>query len=293
MKVETAVVPTESARVAVEWVDPFAHDLPMPQDKQVLLLINGYQRTRSDFRALQKRLASLLPHVVTVSLDNRGCGETVSESSDFSLDDMVKDAFAAGQFVAQKYGLSRFSVLGISMGGMIAQVLASQNSGAVVRLVLVSTTMGGPSRVFPADESESLVATTFRPWGTDVAAIEARLRRYFAPRFLRSSPLIFKGMVQGMSKMGAGAGQGALAKAQFHASVTFNGEAAVAGIECPTLVISGSEDGVIPLENSKILYKSLKNPSLRVYEEVGHLILVEEPQKLVEDLKGFLAPHLY
>jgi len=260
----------------------------------LLVLVNGYQRTRLDFRAFRKRLAALAPDIATLALDNRGVGETrlAPGATSIGMHDMAADAGELAHAFSRKLGLEGCSLLGISMGGMISQTLAAEDSG-VKKCVLVSTTAGGGGRVWPAHVTDAEEAQRFRPWPSDEEGMRRRMERYFGPRFLKNSPLLVSMMVKNMLKAYASpasaegdAGEGS--RLQFQASAGFDGTGLGPHIGCPTLVVTGCEDAIIPKENAYFLASHLPSATLVEYPDVGHLILVEEPEKFVTDVAKFL-----
>lgn len=315
--VEAGFVECEGARLAFDVLVPrlTPEPSPEPQARRLLLLVNGYQRTRADFRAFRKRLAVLAPHLVTVSLDNRGCGETVLTdviNHPLTLDRLAQDAGALGAAVASVVtnpsaeantgGLApssaKFAVLGISMGGMVAQILAARCQ-SVSACVLVSTTAGGHGRIWP-DHIDPKEQRAYRQWPTDEAGMKRKMARYFGPRFLARSPLLVDMMVKNMLKAQRGeavlggeadssSGHPNGSRLQFEAAANFDGTGLLADINCPTLVVTGDKDFIIPQENADYLLSRLPQAILVRYAEAGHLVLVEEPERFVVDVANFLG----
>jgi pimeloyl-ACP methyl ester carboxylesterase len=257
--------------------------------QNLLVLINGYKRDRLDFRAFRKKIEKLSPHTATIALDNRFCGQTKVTSSELlTVTRMARDVLALSAIFCKALNLKVFSLLGISMGGMIAQTLASGNS-CVEKLFLVSTTSGGMGRTWPVEVKDPKTLEYKNLYET-LDSTKKHMLRYFGKRFLKSSPLLFEMVCKNLVKANAGENSknGDGAKNQFYASVIFDGVKNLSNIKAKTLVISGNEDHVIPLENSNYLSKQILNSSLIVYHEVGHLILIEEPEKIVNDICNFL-----
>jgi pimeloyl-ACP methyl ester carboxylesterase len=82
-----------------------------------ITLINGYTRPSSDFKLLGSFLAGEQKKVFC--FDNRGCGQTEAVL-DFSIEEIVGDVVD----IWNSLGILQSDVLGISMGGLIAQRLA-------------------------------------------------------------------------------------------------------------------------------------------------------------------------
>lgn len=257
------------------------------QPTQLLLLVNGFQRPRGDFRAFRKRLGAMAPHIATVALDNRGTGESalVSDAA-VSVEQMALDASMLAEAFASKLALSHFDVLGISMGGLISLALSRSNP-KVSHLVLVSTTAGGRRDGVPswlADEKKK----EFRPWPQDEEGMRARMRPYFGRAFLERSPLLFDMMIKNMLKKAGDAQAQTGSKLQYTASRSFDASPFLGEIKAKTLIVTGEEDEVMPPANSRYLNENLPGSRLVQYPSVGHLILIEEPEKFVADVANFL-----
>ncbi|KAB8033352.1 alpha/beta fold hydrolase [Fluviispira multicolorata] len=257
--------------------------------QNLLILVNGYQRSRLDFRAFRKKIERLSPNTATLSLDNRFCGETiVNDLESLSVQIMARDVCALAAIYCQKLNLNSFSLLGISMGGMIVQTLAAHNEN-VEKLFLVSTTAGGSGRIWPVHVNDPK-NLKFKNNYITLESTKEHMFRYFGKRFLQGSPLLFdmmcksilKARVENESNTDKGA------EIQFYASAEFDGVSFLSQIKAKTFIISGNEDQIIPVENSYYLKENIESSNLKVYEGVGHLILVEEADKFVEDVSAFL-----
>jgi 3-oxoadipate enol-lactonase len=59
-------------------------------------------------------------------------------------------------------------------------------------------------------------------------------------------------------------------------------------ITAPTLVLSGRSDGLNPPEAGEELARGIPHARFEVYEHSGHMLAAEEPDRLIDDLDGFL-----
>jgi pimeloyl-ACP methyl ester carboxylesterase len=254
----------------------------------LLVLVNGSQRTRLDFRAFRKKLGNLAPHVATLALDNRYCGETIFNSDktdEFSIDMMAKDALALASIYMKKLQLNCFSVLGISMGGMIAQTLASLPVASIDRLFLVSTTAGGVGRTWSKPVSD-VTQLKYENKNTDLESTKKNMSRYFAEKFLKNSPLLLEMMCKTMVK--ASSENTPAAAEHYRVSSQFDGVFTLNSLSAKKIVIiSGNEDNIILVENSYYLHRRLVDSQLIIYPQVGHLILIEDSERFVQDIASF------
>lgn len=274
----------DGARIAFDYDPP--HNGGRPE--KLLVLINGFARPRADFRAFRKRIQTRMTSLATVALDNRGAGETEGGLESLSVQTMARDAAYIAQTLATAVGLQSYNVLGVSMGGMIAQTWAAQDR-RVESLFLVSTTAGGDARVWPAgiDPVEAR-RKPFEPWPADPEVMHRRMSRYFGPVFRRSSPLLIDIMVKNMLKSHTVEAAQGRARAQYNATVGFDGTSLARLIRCPTLVLTGSEDEIIPPQNSAEIAKLIENAQVHVFPDMGHLLLIEDPENFVAQVCSFL-----
>jgi pimeloyl-ACP methyl ester carboxylesterase len=283
----------------------------------LLVLINGYQRDSSDFRAFRKRLRVQIPSVSFLAIDNRGCGKSsiLPENSNFSfsVQTMSNDSIVCIQSALKILSLKenhnqinfkqvKLYLLGISMGGMICQKIASEMNNCE-GLILVSTTAGGEARVWPTNKLASKNRTEFQPWPSTLEGMKTRMEKYFGSRYLKTHSFVVEKMCESLfKKYNMTQAQKNISQdsdteninsmRQFEASANFDGTNSLGRIHCKTIIFTGSEDKIIPKENSYLLNSQIKNSSVVEYPEVGHLILAEEPEKFVFQVKQFLQETL-
>ena len=236
-----------------------------PATRHTLTLINGYGRPHNDFRRLGKELVQANCKVVT--LDNRAVGRSIVKQP-FALQDMCADVVALWQHLEIKSS----AVLGISMGGAVAQLLALAYPTRVSHLVLVS----------------SFCDTTFtlnrnqRRWQS-LADAQATLTNYVAADFYQhNQPLmtaIAKQMWQERNKSNA--------SLQDKVVSGFTTRARLADISCPTLVIHGTEDRIINPQAAEVFAQTIPNTKLCLLPQAGHLLLLEKPTELHEQVLEF------
>ena len=88
-----------------------------------------------------------------INMDNRDAGDSALGTGPYTIADMADDV--AG--VIRNLHLGRTHIVGILMGGMIAQELAIRYPELVDKLVLVATTAGGPASVNAKPEIAALL----------------------------------------------------------------------------------------------------------------------------------------
>ncbi len=247
-----------------------AYDVHVPSAgaSKLLVMLNGFRRPRQDFRALRRRLHTLDNTLATLAIDHLGSGETESQSmSNLSpqLELLAHDVCTVASHVATDLGFSHYSLLGISMGGMIAQLAARENN-SLSKLVLISTS----------------------PRAIERLSHEIPLRDYFGNTFSASHIAMVEAFVKSVESESAKQANTEKARWQRSEIEKFDISDTLHNVICPTLIISGDDDVVIPHSNSVELSRNIPHSLLVLYPGVGHILLVESPDRLALDVSSFL-----
>ena len=241
-------------------------------DGPALLLVPGIPAVSSDWFPFADRLKERFRVVV---YDNRGSGRSDAPPGPYSIPQMARDAVA----VLDTLAIERAHVFGVSLGGMIPQELAIGFPERVDRLVLGSTHAGFKDAVQPRREVTQ--AFTFE---TDDWAERMRTLAPFAfapgvdPELLASFIEKKSGDVQPDHGY----------RGQQAAVVAHDTADRLASIERPALVIAGSQDQIIPAENSELLRERIPGARLELIDGAGHLFFIEKPERTMELLDAFL-----
>jgi len=236
-------------------------------------LVNGHVRPLTDFRMLGRHLTSLGFRVL--ALDNRGAGLTTTTTA-FTLADMAADVSSLWDHL----GIATSALLGISMGGFIAQTIAGDEVTAtrVSQLFLVSTAM-----------RQALISPDRRPWTTDPAEVELKLRTYFTAQFFERNRPLVRGMAKQVAKAVAEGPFVEQSKRQVAAIRGVDLTVTASHIKAPTYVLHGAEDEVIALSAGEELQAHIHGANLQVFPGAGHLLLAEAPQALYNAVAKALA----
>ena len=214
-----------------------------------------------------------------VTLDNRGIGASDVPPGPYSAAQMASDVVA----VLDDAGIERSHVVGTSLGGMIAQELATRHPARVDRLVLVSTTPGG-SGSYPMPEATIRLIAEM-----PVLPLEESLRRgvvnALSPGALAEQPTLADQInaLRLANPFDLGGWQ-----SQAIGGATYDGGDRWRSIAAPTLLIHGTADTVVDYRNSKLLASGIPNARLLLFEGAGHLLFWEEPERFVGDVSEFL-----
>ena len=254
-----------------------------------LLLIMGLG---ADSTAWLLQIPDFAKHYRAIAFDNRGVGRSSKPSGPYTIHEMADDA--AG--LLDQLGIERAHVLGVSMGGMIAQELALRHPERVRGLVLACTF---PE---PDEETESgrrLYASQLGGSVTsegelkiDVSALDPLaffqmlmpkvFNQSFLERELPKLMQLFGGALQWGFSMEAilaqvGAVMGHKATDRLHR------------ITAPTLVITGDADLLVPPANSDILAANIPGARLVKVPGGSHGFNFETPEVFNREVLSFLS----
>jgi len=208
----------------------------------------------------------------------------IPPSPPYTLDDMADDS--AG--VIAELGLAGAHVVGASMGGMIAQILAARHSERVLSLTSIMSTTGEPHLRQAAlglrldfvkprsqgDDREACIRAAVAMWrrigSPEFPAEEAWLRRRVELDFDRC--YYPPGVVRHLLAVMAAPGRGEMLRA----------------VRTPTLVIHGSEDPLIPLDGGQSTAESIPGATLKVFDGMGH----DFPVELIPAMTDLIAQHV-
>jgi pimeloyl-ACP methyl ester carboxylesterase len=224
-------------------------------------------------------IARLTPHLEVVTFDNRGTGGSDRPEEGYTLEVMADEAVA----VLDAIDRPRAHVIGISMGGMIAQLVALRHPGRVERLVLIATHGGGRTVVPPTAEAMRVLMPDRSLPPAEI--VRSSMAAIAAPGFAQREPAAVDAIV-------------ALALAQPTPQMTFarqmtailasNRMDRLGTITAPTLVVHGSEDPLIPPANGEAIARAIPGARLLELPACGHLPMWECPRRLADELLHFL-----
>jgi pimeloyl-ACP methyl ester carboxylesterase len=271
--ITSAATRTASASLSSEWVTlincrSFHYVTAGPEDAPALLFLHGYA---DSWRSAELLIPSLQNHFRVFLLDQRGHGESDSDFDRFTIADFAVDA---ADFIETVIGRP-VTLVGHSLGSLVAQRVAAHYQDLVTRLVLIGTadTSGGnPGLIdlkhalaehgshIPAELVRALQQCTLaQPISRDQLDI-------FTNESLRLQPKVWHSVATALS----------------------DDDQVIAGrIRVPTLILWGDQDRVFDLHSQHRLQRLLRQSKLTVYPEVGHAPNWEIPETVARDIIGF------
>lgn len=226
------------------------------------------------------QIPALPRHFRTIVIDNRGVGKSDKPNEEYTVSLMASDA--AG--LLRSLGISKSHVVGVSLGGYIAQELALNHPDLIDRLVLMATSCGGPRYL-----------ELTKPLWDEIAKLaglppEQIIRRGMSfavtERFYRDFPeYIERGVAIRMEDL-----QPLFAfTRQSAAAMSYDSRARAHLLRHPTLILAGAQDRVMPLVLTEELAKKIPNAQFKVFPNAAHLLFLEEADAVNQVIVGFLS----
>jgi 3-oxoadipate enol-lactonase len=247
---------------------------PNPKGQPAVLLLHGLGANGSSW-ALQ------IPPLIEAGFrplapDAPGFGDSPYDGKGWS----IKRAAAAMAELLLELQTGPAHVVGLSMGGAIAQQFAIDHPQLTGKLILVSTfaalrpvrwtgwfyylqrfilvhTLGIPAqakfvarRIFPAEKDESL-------------------REMLVQQITRADPRAYRGAMRSLG--------------------LFNSRNKLVRIKAATLVITGVNDTTVSYENQRLLAEGIRGARLVIIPGAGHAVSVDQPESFNKTLMEFLA----
>lgn len=197
-----------------------------------------------------------------IAFDNRGIGDSEAVRGWPTMDAFADDA----RRVLDDAGWDTAHVVGVSLGGMIAQALTLAHPSRVRSLTLIATHAGGPAGLMPrAAGLRAFLGAMVGPRQGRVAALQALL---YPPAFLAAvDPAALRARIA--AQLGERAAPETL-RAQLAAVARFRAGRRLAGVRVPTLVIRPDADVLIRPAHSDRLARSIPGAKLLALPDAGH-----------------------
>jgi pimeloyl-ACP methyl ester carboxylesterase len=213
---------------------------------------------------------ALAEDFAVLTYDNRGVGRSSRIDEGFTIAELAADARA----LLDAVGWSSAHVVGISMGGMVAQELALRWPGRVRTLTLGCTSAGGPQAALAPAETMARLAEAWQTrdretvvratWETNVcaafAADDEAWQRFRAIALELPVPM-------------------AIIALQVQAIAAHDALARLHWLSMPTLIVHGTDDRMLPVSNAHAMAAQLPTARVELWDGVGHLFFWERPRE--------------
>ncbi len=229
----------------------------------------------ADHGMWQPQVEALARHFTVLAYDIRGHGRSAAPPGPYSLEQLADDAEA----LLAHLGVQRTHWVGLSLGGMIGQVLALRHPDRLDRVVLADTN----AQVPPAGQAMWAERAALAHSQGMAALVEATLARWFTPAFAPAEPEAYRRTAE----------QIAATPAEGYAGCC----AAISGLDTlarlprlthPALVMVGEQDMATPVSASQQIAQAWPGAELVVLPGAAHLSNLEQPDAFNRELLRFL-----
>jgi pimeloyl-ACP methyl ester carboxylesterase len=246
-----------------------------------LVLLHGYTGHARSWDAFAE---SMTDHYRVLALDQRGHGESAwAGTGGYGVDQMADDLAA---FVGA-LGLTGFSLLGLSMGGMVAMEYAGRRPKELAALVIVDIgpelAATGTGRIRERQETESDVFES-----REAAFASARAANSLAPdaHLRHRSDHSLMRLEDGRFTYRYDRALRSIRELRTRDAAT--GWASCVNIAVPTLVIRGDQSGILDPEIAASMIDTIPDARLVTVERSGHSVPLDSPDGFLAAARGFL-----
>lgn len=243
-----------------------------PPDAETIILIHpvGYDLTHWD-----AQIDALRGRYDVIAFDLPGHGLSAGGPAQCTFDAMVETV----RTLIGTAGRHAAHIVGISVGGMIAQSFAVAHPDAALSLTLIATasTFSEPVR-----QGMRQRARTVREGGMQTI-LEPTLQRWFTPTTMAERPHV----TDRVSKILL-AGSPSVHAAMWEMIASFGVHERLSEITCPTLILVGDLDPSTPPAAARTMGAAISNAHLVVIPEASHMVAIECPQAVNREILSFL-----
>ncbi|AEV75540.1 DNA-binding protein with winged-HTH domain [Mycolicibacterium rhodesiae NBB3] len=219
-----------------------------------------------------------------IRYDERGCGLSDWEATDFTFEDWVADL----ESVVEALGLERFPLLGVSQGGAVAVAYAARHPERVSRLVLCSAYARGRAVRASGDDEKRAAALDLElarvGWGRDDPAFRQVFAAQFLPDGTRADWAAFDQLQRRTTSP-----ENAVRFLEEFGRIDVRELAR--DVACPTLIMHSRDDHRVPLRFGEELASLIPDSRLVALSSNNHLLTAGEPawQVFRAEIDAFLA----
>jgi 3-oxoadipate enol-lactonase len=246
------------------------HQVLGPFERPVLVFINSLG---SDLRIWQEVAPAFTERFRVVLYDKRGHGLSDAPPAPYTIDDHTDDLLS----LLDHLGIEKASLVGLSVGGMIAQRMAVRSPGRVQSITLCCTAAKIGTAELWAERIGAVETGGIGPIADSV------LQRWFTPRFHEKRADDLAGWRNMLVRTPAHGYAGTCAAIRDADLRQYAGRIAV-----PTLCVAGDQDGSTPADVVKGTADLIPSARFELIEGAGHIPCVEKPATLARLIKQHL-----
>ncbi|MEJ6020016.1 3-oxoadipate enol-lactonase [Corynebacterium sp. H113] len=251
-------------------VDP-ALSLNSTPHADTIVLLGSLGATREMWQAQVDALAN---DFAVIAVDLRGHGESPAPEGEYSVELLADDVVKLLDTVR----VDKAHVVGLSLGGAVAQMLALKHADRLESLTLMST-----AAKFGTKQAWLDKAALVKEHGTKALA-ETVVQNWFTEDYFRTSPQVPDTYAQGICDTQDTGYVGCC-----HALAEFDSRKVLAQIELPTLVMAGEQDTSTALSVVQELHHGISGSQMVTISPAKHLVNVEQPDIVNSMLRTFIS----
>ena len=257
------------------------------------LLISGAGGTMNAWEP--STLRDLSTNHTVIIFDNRGVGNTTAGTKPFSIQQFAIDT--AGLLDALK--IQKADVLGFSMGSFVAQQLTVTHPEKVNRLMPVGASCGGKEAIPQNPQVTKIGIDLYNKYINNISIDPKEVKTLLSlslgsgwmklhPNYLETIPIpklkdLFAGNTPNTALQ-------QFKSVQSWMSTSWGGICdSLSKISKPTLIITGTDDNIVPTANSLIIAGKIPGAWLVQIKDAGHQLISQYPDKFNKVLQTFLS----
>jgi pimeloyl-ACP methyl ester carboxylesterase len=216
----------------------------------------------------------------TIIFDNRGAGRTDKPDIEYSIKMFADDTVG----LMDALNIKKAHVLGISMGGMIAQEIVLNYPERVEKLVLCATHCGGAKYILPSPEVMEILMKGSEGM-TPEESTDLVISLIFTEDFMKNNPDYIKRSRESILKEFIPEFS---YQRQIGAVMSFNSGRRLKKVNTPTLIVQGRKDVLAQPQNANVLAKLISGAKVAFFDNSGHAVLSQETEIVNKTILEFL-----
>ena len=213
-----------------------------------------------------------------VTPDFRGCGESAVAPGPTVVEDMAGDTFG----LLDVLNVDDFILCGLSMGGYVAFRMLTMAPQRIKGLILADTRPGADS---PEARANREATAVYVEQHGPAALIDRDAAKYFAPDTPVKRPQVVD-EARRIAALNSDIGVAAISRGL---GLRPDSTDLLGRIRCPTLVLAGEQDAIIPRADTEAMQRGIPTSELRLIPGAGHLSNLEQPDAFTRHLGQFLG----
>ena len=255
-----------------------------------VILIHGFGSTKDEWKLAQ--LGPLSEKFKVLIMDNRGAGKSDHPNEPYLMEMFADDINSLMEYLK----IDKAHIIGVSLGGMIAQTFAINYNERVDRLILINTTPNFPSNPSGIEmykrnkiaKYEAIMKDLEQAyWDYGVGGFSRKFRKE-----LKADP---KKKIHGLfstedliKEFSNAPSTPQDSKHQTNALLHFNVVEKLSTIKNKTLILTASLDRTLPKFKSELIHEKIPNSKLIILEGVGHGSSLEKAPEINKLILEFL-----